>query len=185
MFLRLFLLFTLLPIAELWLLIRIGGWLGVGPTLLLVLGTGAAGAWLAKREGLRAWLAVQSEIAAGRPPTDGLTHAMLILLAGVVLITPGVITDVAGLLLLLPPVRTGLIARLRDGFMRRVERGSITVVGTPGGPFGFGATGFQDPTRDNPQSREGSQFRMRAHPGDPEPPSGREIVIEPEAASDR
>jgi len=179
MFLRLFLLFTLLPLAELWILIRVGGWLGLGPTLLLVVGTGAAGAWLAKREGLRAWMAVQAEIAEGRPPTDGLTHAMLILVAGVVLITPGVITDIAGLLLLLPPVRTGLIARLRDGFARRIERGSIRVVGGPGGPFGgFGGVGFG-----GPGGRP--DFEARGAPQDPEQPAGREIIVEPEVLSDR
>lgn len=139
MFFRLFLLFTLIPIAELALLIRIGGWLGLGPTLLLVVGTGAAGAWLARREGLRSWLAVQGELAQGKLPGESLVHAVLILVAGIVLLTPGVITDVAGILLLVPPVRKGLIARLRERFAGQIERGAIGVVGGSGAPF----SGFQ------------------------------------------
>ncbi|MCG8469680.1 MAG: FxsA family protein [Gemmatimonadetes bacterium] len=173
MFLRLFLLFTLLPVAELWILVRMGGWLGVGPTLALVVATGAAGAWLARREGVRAWLDVQSEIAGGRLPTDGLTHAMLILVAGVVLLTPGVITDVAGLLLLLAPVRKGLIARLRAGFRRRIEEGTITVVGGPGPMFGGGF----GPRRPDPQGRDATA-RGAGYP------NGREIIVDADSSTE-
>ncbi|MDE2661847.1 MAG: FxsA family protein [Gemmatimonadota bacterium] len=135
MLLRLFLLFTIVPVVELALLIRIGGLLGLGPTLLLVMGTGFAGAWLARREGLRGWLAVRDELQGGALPGESLVHALLILVAGIVLITPGVITDIAGILLLIPPVRRRLIARVRDRLSAQIERGTIQVMSGSGGGF--------------------------------------------------
>ena len=171
--LRLFLLFTLVPVVELALLIRLGGLLGLGPTLLLVLGTGAAGAWLARREGVRAWLAVRDELAGGQLPGEALVHALLILVAGVVLITPGVLTDVAGILLLLPPVRRGLIARVRDRFRAQLEAGSIRVVGGPGARF----TGVHGDFGTRPGARRPARRSRR--------PAGREVVIEdPEPETD-
>jgi UPF0716 protein FxsA len=158
--LRLFLLFTLVPIAELAILIRLGGLFGFWPTLALVLGTGAAGAWLARREGLRSWLAVQGELATGRIPTTELVHSLVILVAGIVLITPGILTDIAGIALLFRPVRSRLIRSLRSRFERQIEQGSIHVVGGFGSPFGPGM-GFGAPPE----------------PTD-EPPRGREIVVE-------
>ncbi len=176
MLLRLFLLFTLVPIAELAILIQIGGLIGLGPTLGLVIGTGAAGAWLARREGLRSWRAVQSELAQGRLPAEELVHGLLVLLAGVVLLTPGVLTDLLGLALLVRPLRRRLMARLRSRFMERIEAGEITVVGGamgPGASWGFAA-------RPAPGARG-------PRPGTPDPgrvgerPRGREIVVEEDA----
>lgn len=175
MLLRLFLLFTLVPVAELALLIRIGGWIGLGPTLALVIGTGAAGAWLARREGLRSWLAVQGELAEGRIPTEELVHGLLILVAGIVLLTPGVLTDAAGLLLLVRPVRKGLIGRLRKTFSRQIERGTVTVM-TGGGPLGgFGGIDLgggpfpgSEARADGDRSASGSR------------PAGREILVDEE-----
>lgn len=131
MLLRLFLLFTLVPLAELLILLRIGAAIGLAPTLLLVVGTGFAGAWLARREGLRSWMAVQAELAAGRLPAEELLHSLMILVAGVVLVTPGVLTDIAGLLLLVRPVRRALMRRVRGGLESRL--GSATGTGGPDG----------------------------------------------------
>lgn len=135
MLLRLFLLFTLVPLVELMLLIRIGGLIGLFPTLLLVVATGAAGAWLARAEGLRSWMAVQGELAEGRIPGEELVHGMLVLIAGIVLVTPGVLTDIAGLILLVRPIRQLLIRRLRERFTRRLEEGAVAGLGG-GPPFG-------------------------------------------------
>jgi UPF0716 protein FxsA len=107
MFLRLFLLFTLVPLVELYALIRLGSLIGAGPTILLVLGTGAAGAWLARREGFRSWSAVQSELAAGRLPAEELLHALVVVIAGVLLVTPGVFTDAFGLLRIDRSIQSG------------------------------------------------------------------------------
>lgn len=131
MLLRLFLLFTLVPLVELMLLIRIGGLIGLLPTLTLVVMTGAAGAWLARAEGLRSWIAVQTELARGRIPGEELVHGVLVLIAGIVLVTPGVLTDIAGLILLVRPIRRSLIGRLRDRITRQLEEGAVAGLGGP------------------------------------------------------
>ena len=108
MLLRLLLLFTIVPLVELWLLVWIGGHIGLPATLAMVLGTGLLGAALARREGLRCWLAAQEKIARGELPTDSLLEGLMILVAGAILITPGVLTDLVGFSLLVPPVRHAL-----------------------------------------------------------------------------
>ena len=121
MWLRLFLLFTLVPLIELWLLLRIGAWIGAGPTFALVIVTGVAGATLARREGAHAWSAVQAELSAGRIPGRKLLEALLVLWAGVVLVTPGVVTDAVGLLLLVRPIRSQLVKRLEERYRRTLD----------------------------------------------------------------
>jgi UPF0716 protein FxsA len=118
MFLRLLLLFTTVPLIELSLLLWIGRWVGVAPTVALVLGTGFLGAWLARREGLRTLAQVQQEMAAGRLPAASLLDGLLILIAGAVLLTPGLLTDLAGFALLTPAVRRGV----REAIKERIER---------------------------------------------------------------
>jgi len=121
MFLRLLLLFTVVPLVELFLLIRVGEAIGLGPTLLLVLGTGALGAWLARQQGLRTFSAVRAELNSGRLPADGLVDGLLILAAGAVLLTPGLLTDAVGFLLLIPGSRQVVRRALMDGFRRRFD----------------------------------------------------------------
>ncbi len=140
MLLRLFLLFTLVPLVELALLIRIGAVIGLGPTLAIVVITGVSGAWLARREGLRSWLAVQREMASGRVPGQELVHGLLIFLASALLVTPGVITDAIGFTLLLRPVRRRLIARLRERFTRQLETGAAGFMGGPAGSLFWTST---------------------------------------------
>lgn len=141
MLLRLFLLFTLVPILELALLLRVGAWMGLWPTLALVLATGVAGAALARREGLRSWRSVQAELAAGRLPGSELVHGMLILVAAALLVTPGVLTDAVGLLLLIRPVRTRVLRVLRRRFEAGLLGGATMVTGRDfGGPGGPRAT---------------------------------------------
>ncbi len=127
MFLRLLLLFTLLPLLELYLLITIGRYLGVGPTILLVLGTGMAGAYLARLEGWRTWWKIQSEWQRGGMPANELIDGVLIMAAGLLLITPGVLTDVFGLSLLFPPTRGALKRSIRRALEKRVESTHIEV----------------------------------------------------------
>lgn len=113
---RLILLFTLVPLLELFFLIRIGEWIGLWPTIGLVIVTGIVGGSLAKREGSRSWTAVKREFAEGRFPGAELCHAVMILVAGILLVTPGVFTDVIGVAVLLRPVRAAVIRILRRRF---------------------------------------------------------------------
>jgi UPF0716 protein FxsA len=114
---RLILLFTVVPLAELALLIWIGSLTSVSGTIVIVLVTGFVGAALAKHQGLRTWQRLQVELQSGKPPADALLDGVMILIAGALMITPGVLTDAVGFALLLPPVRGLLKARLRSRLM--------------------------------------------------------------------
>jgi UPF0716 protein FxsA len=115
MIIRLFLLFAIVPLVELYLLIKVGSHIGALPTIALVVVTAFVGAWLAKREGLRTFRRIRERLSRGAIPGDDLVDAILILAAGIVLLTPGLITDALGLLILIPPVR----ARLREWLKRK------------------------------------------------------------------
>lgn len=127
MLLRLLLLFTLVPVAELMVLIELGEAIGLGPTLLLILVTGVVGAALARREGSRTWLQVQRELAQGELPADSLLHGLMVLVAGAFLVTPGVITDAVGFLLLVRPVRAKLVEMGRDWLRRKMRSGDAGI----------------------------------------------------------
>lgn len=101
----LFLLFTLMPLLELWLLFRLGELFGLVTTIVVVLLTGMLGAALARWQGFQAMFRIQNEMRAGKMPAQAIGDGVMILVAGVLLITPGVITDIVGLAMLLPPVR--------------------------------------------------------------------------------
>ena len=130
MFLRLLALFVLLPLAELVLLIQIGQLIGLFWTLALVITTGFLGATLARRQGLQAWIAIQKELRSGRMPGGALVDGLLILIGGIVLLTPGILTDLAGFALLVPATRTALKRALQKRFQRALERGdaSFTII---------------------------------------------------------
>ncbi len=105
MFLRLALLFTIVPLVELYLLIEVGRIIGVQATIVIVVLTGLLGAWLARVQGLRVLRQVQANLKAGQLPTDAIVDGLLILIAAAVLLTPGLITDSVGFLLLIPAGR--------------------------------------------------------------------------------
>jgi UPF0716 protein FxsA len=129
MFLRLFALFTLLPLAELYILIKIGVSIGALPTVLLVIGTGALGAWLARTQGFVVWMRIQEEMNMGRFPADDMLDGLLIFFAGAVLITPGIITDILGFLILLPPTRRAIRNWVKRKLQRMAETGSVSFRG--------------------------------------------------------
>jgi UPF0716 protein FxsA len=111
----LFLLFVLLPIAELWLIIQIGGEIGVLPTLALLIVDSLVGAAVARSQGARAWERFNLALAEGRVPAKEVFDGAMIIMGGALLLTPGFITDIFGLALLLPPSRAlirGFLARL-------------------------------------------------------------------------
>jgi UPF0716 protein FxsA len=99
---RLVLLFTLVPLVELWLLLAIGERIGFWPTVGLTVGTAFLGASLAKREGRRVLVQWQQAVQQMRVPEEGVLSGVLVLVGGVLLVTPGVLTDLTGILLLIP-----------------------------------------------------------------------------------
>lgn len=128
MFLRLALAFALVPLAEIYLLVKAGRAIGAWPTVAVVLATGLAGAWLARRQGLSTLARIRESMAQGAPPTGELADAALILAAGVLLLTPGFLTDAAGLVLLLPPARASIKAWALRRFQDAAAAGRIHVV---------------------------------------------------------
>ncbi|NOY82913.1 MAG: FxsA family protein [Kiritimatiellaeota bacterium] len=136
MFFYLFLLFVLLPWLELYLLFRVHELVGWGQTLALVLLTGVVGAALAKWQGLDALRRIQTAMREGRVPAGELLDGFLIFAAGLLLITPGLLTDSAGFLLLVPPARR-VIRRWIVQWARRHIQVSTEANGGRG-PFGPG-----------------------------------------------
>lgn len=125
---KLLVLFTVIPLLELYLLILLGNVIGFWPTVGIVLVTGMLGAWLAKREGLRVFRKWQSALAEGRMPEEGVLGGLLVLVGGVFLVAPGVMTDVCGLLLLIPPTRRAIANVVRAHFEQKIQQGTVRVV---------------------------------------------------------
>jgi UPF0716 protein FxsA len=152
--------FTVVPFIELYLLLAIGREVGFLPTLAMVLVTGLVGAWLARREGGRVLRSWRESMARGQVPEEGIVSGALVLVGGALLVAPGVFTDVVGLLLLVPPTRRFVAARLRKSLERKVRDGSVrvTTVGMGGfGGFGGAQGPFAGGTFDEvpPRSRQG------------------------------
>ena len=105
MLLKLFVAFTIIPIIEIYLLIEIGSMFGALMAVTLVILTGFLGAFLARMQGLQTLYRIQESLREGRMPSGELLDALLIVIAGLVLLTPGFLTDSAGFLLLIPATR--------------------------------------------------------------------------------
>lgn len=120
MFLRLLLLLTVVPLVELVILLRLAQRFSWQATVALVIVTGILGAWLARREGLKALVRIQTDLAQGVPPVAAVVDGALILAAGLVLVTPGILTDLCGFALLIPPIRRWVRGRLAEAFKKRM-----------------------------------------------------------------
>jgi UPF0716 protein FxsA len=152
MIFRLACLFALVPLLELVILIQIGQAVGLWPTLGLVLATGLLGALLARREGTRVLRTIQAELTAGRLPTQALMDGAAVLVGAVLLLTPGIVTDLAGLGLLLPATRRLFSGWVRSRMARAMERGTLRVSIWGGPPYGVAnAPG----ARGGPEQRKG------------------------------
>ncbi len=114
--------FIVVPIVELAVIIQVGQALGVLPTIALLIGVSFAGAWLVKREGLGVWRRFRQQLDRGVVPARELADGVMILFAGALLCTPGFVTDVLGLLLLMPPVRAAIRATTVARLTRRIRR---------------------------------------------------------------
>lgn len=114
----LLLLFIVLPAVELGILMKLGQIVGLGPTIGLIVLTGLVGASLARSQGLAVFAKLQAEIQGGRLPADSMLDGLMILVAGALLVTPGVLTDIFGFLCLVPAFR----ALVKREIGRRIER---------------------------------------------------------------
>ena len=157
MCLPLFLLFIVVPIIELAILFNVAG---IGGSILLILATGALGSYLINQQGMRTLRSMQERLDQGEMPADTMLDGFMLLPAAAFLITPGLITDVAGLLLLVPPVRASLRKWVWGWLMRQHEKGTFTVVmhgrsargpGMGGQGLGEGFGGGQAPWGEGPR----------------------------------
>jgi UPF0716 protein FxsA len=152
---RLALLFVGVPLLELFILIKLGQVVGLWPTIGLVVLTGFVGATLARLEGLRTLWKIRSELAQARVPTKALLDGLAVLLGGALLLTPGILTDLAGFSLLLPPTRRIFLGRVQKSLERRLKTGAIHVTHVAGFPSGA-AFGWGVPRRQEPGSPDAS-----------------------------
>jgi UPF0716 protein FxsA len=127
MLLGLFFLFTLVPLLELYLLIRLGTYVGAVDTIAIVIGTGVAGGLLAKSQGLAVLDRMRTELNQGRLPAESLLDGLLILIAGAMLVTPGLLTDGLGLLLLIPWSRKAIKSWLKRKMQEKISEGEIHI----------------------------------------------------------
>lgn len=138
-------LFIGLPVLEIWLLIEVGGSIGLLWTLAVCVVTGVVGAWLARTQGGQVLRRVQSRIAQGEVPARDLVDGLMILVAGVMLMTPGFLSDAVGVLLLLPPVR----ALVRRWGLRVLEQRARATAQARN--FYFHSSGFGEAPPERPE----------------------------------
>lgn len=127
MLLKFFLAFTIIPFLEIFLLIKVGSYLGAFNTLTIVILTGLLGAFLARSQGLQTMFRVKESLIRGAIPAEEMLDALLIFLAGILLLTPGFLTDIAGLLILIPRTRSLFKAWLRKKFNEWINQQRINV----------------------------------------------------------
>jgi UPF0716 protein FxsA len=184
--------FILVPIAELYVIIKIGGAIGVVPTLALLVADALLGSMLLRQQGRAAWVRFNRALAENRLPHKEVFDGVLIIFGGALLLTPGFITDVFGLVLLIPPTRA-LVRRISTRIVRgRMSMGPRAATWTygrarrgagrpsPGGPTRGPAPG--DPAPEDPFSWEepaGPPRDSGPHPDDIEG-TGQEIRDEDE-----
>ena len=166
--LLLVLVFIIVPIAELFVIIQVGELIGVWPTLLLLLLDAIVGSWLLKREGRAAWRRFNQALAERRMPGKEVADGFLVILGGALLIAPGFLTDILGVLLLIPVTRA-VFRRI----LRRWTVGRVAVVGFPGaggaswGGFGSGPRGGAGPS-DEPNRSYDYDVDAEEVPTDPD-----------------
>lgn len=122
---KLFLLFTTLPILEIIIYIQMGKYIGVIPTLLMILGTGIAGVILARQQGFITMVRAREEFRCGRVPGSELLDGLLIFTGAIFLLTPGLISDLTGFVLLVPFTRKFVRRFLKKQLKKWIEMGNI------------------------------------------------------------
>jgi UPF0716 protein FxsA len=152
-------LFIVVPIAELYVIIKVGEWIGILPTLALLLADAVLGSLLLRQQGRAAWRRFNEAIAAGRFPGREAADGVMVAVGGTLLLTPGFISDIAGLLLLIPPTRS----LVRGGLIRFLSRRII--------PIGVVRRGFGG--RERPPSERSYDLEGSAREMPPDGPSER------------
>jgi len=153
---RLVILFLVTPAVELALLLKVGELIGSWETVGIIVLTGVAGSYLAKREGLSAWQRLNRSLAKGGLPGKELLDGVIILVAGALLITPGILTDVVGFMGLLPPTRALIRKIIMKRVKRKLEDGSLNMQFGFFGGFPSGGSGSSGPMGDDPFGGPGS-----------------------------
>jgi UPF0716 protein FxsA len=125
LFFKLFILFALIPVIELAILIKVGSIIGVGYTILLVIGTAMIGAYLVRLEGLNIMLRFQKNMSEGIFPTEEIFDGAMVLVSGALLLTPGLVTDTVGFALVFPPSRKVIKGYLKSFVKARTR--TITI----------------------------------------------------------
>ena len=128
MFLKLAALFILVPTIELSVLLFIGAYFGPLPTTLLIIATGLFGTWLTKREGLGVLQTLKRDLEKGVPPAHRITEGVMILAGGLLLLTPGVFTDLFGFALITPWTRTRLAPIILRSLAQRFGTGNASSI---------------------------------------------------------
>lgn len=128
MIFRLFLLFTLVPLLELVILIDLGQSIGLAPTVGIVILTGALGAWAARTQGFYVLGEIQREMNQGRLPGAQLVDGAMVLAGGLLMLTPGLLTDTAGFLLMVPAIRRFIRGRVMRKIEQMQKEGKIRVL---------------------------------------------------------
>ena len=118
---KLMALFILVPIIELYILLEVGKKIGVFFTIAIVIITGAVGAYLVKTHGFNLLFSIKTKINSGIIPTDSLTEGLLVLIGGIFLITPGLITDTLGFLLIIPQSRLFIFKYVKRWIMHKIR----------------------------------------------------------------
>jgi len=127
MFFKLLIIFILVPLIELYFLLEISQFIGVFTTVMVIVFTGAAGVSIAKRQGYQVVNNIRSTLNSDKMPTDDLISALLILIGGVTLLTPGFLTDITGFLLILPGSRDLIGAVVKKYFLKYVKENKVEV----------------------------------------------------------
>jgi UPF0716 protein FxsA len=156
--LLLILLFIVVPLVELYVIIQIGQAIGLVPTLFLLLLDAVLGAWLLRTQGRAAWVRFNRALAEGRVPAKEVLDGVLVIFGGALLLTPGFLTDIVGVILLIPPTRAAV-----RGILRRLAVGRLAL----GGRAAYWGYGRVRDRRAAPRSRP----QPAPGPG-PEPAAG-------------
>ncbi len=153
MFYKMLIIFAVVPLIELMILIRVGQSFGIIPTIILVGGTGVLGITIAKMQGLLVLDSIKRSMQQGDIPAQNIVEGLLVLIGAAMLLTPGLITDAAGFLFILPLTRPALAGLAQKIFGRYITTGEFS-----GSGFSFHSKSTGN-SQENDSSRSGSRAR--------------------------